>query len=167
MAIEQKPLSIKERAIKDLSIGDLSEDFRRQPATMARYGFLHARAADAVREQDENLDLVFSELYAEYREQDPDAKENDCKAYIRASKNYQQAQRGKRKAHYNADILRAAVRAFETKRDMLIQLGSDRRADFQSSVLSVGEKNKGQVNKTKRAEQVIRESFAGKRKKGR
>jgi hypothetical protein len=154
---------IRKKAIDALSIGDLSEEFRRQPASMARWGFMHARAADNVRQTDEALELAFSELYAEYREQDPDAKENDCKAYIRTSKKYQAAQRARRKAHYNSDVLKAAVKAFECKRDMLIQLGSDRRADFQSSVLSIGEKSKRQVNRTKRAEQLIRESFTGKR----
>jgi len=128
----------RQEIIRQLSIGaDLAEEFTTCPAYFARYAFLHARAMDAVRKAEDTLELLFSELYAEYREEHDDAKENDCKAYIRSDTGYREAQRELRRAKRQSDTFKAAVRAFELKRDMLMQLGADRRNDLVGTDIDV------------------------------
>ena len=41
-----------------------------------------------------------------------------------------------RRARYNADVLKAGVRAFEMRRDMLIQLGAQFRAEQDASAMA-------------------------------
>lgn len=120
-----------QQIMEQLAIGaSLEEEFRTCPAHFARYAFLHARAMDSVRQAEDQLELLFGLLYAEYREDNADAKENDCKAYIRSDERYKEGQQALRAAKRRSDTFKAAVRAFELKRDMLMQLGADRRNDL-------------------------------------
>jgi hypothetical protein len=128
----------------------LDREFKRQSAYFALWAFRHARAEDAVRRAEEQVELVFARLYAAYRRQHTDAKENDCKSYIRRSKSHKAAVKAVRIAKFNRDILKAAVRAFEMRRDMLVQLGADARSELSSTDLST---------KVRKASKVVRRTY--------
>lgn len=145
MAVDQDEI------LSELGISsDLSEEFTKQASYYAHWGFTSVRAADRVRMLEERKELVFSQLYAEYREKNPkDSKENDCKAYIRKHSLYKEVSKKLREAEQQQDILKIAVRAFEMRRDMLIQLGAQHRAEFDSTDLSL-------KKKAQRASKIIR-----------
>jgi hypothetical protein len=115
---------------------DLSHEFSSQAAYYAHWAYAHARAQDQVRLLEERADLLFSRLYQEYRSDNSAAKENDCKAFIRQDRQYKAVQKRLRRARYNADVLKAGVRAFEMRRDMLIQLGAQFRAEQDASAMA-------------------------------
>lgn len=140
--------TLSSKVQRDLSIGDLTEEFEKQAGRFFYYGYQRARAEDRVRQLEEKLDLQFGDLYAEYRQENPDAKENDCKAYIRGNESYQQTQAALRKARLNADVLKSACRAFDQKESMLMQLGADRRSALDSSDLDMKKKKAAEVIKS-------------------
>lgn len=120
---------------------DLAEEFMKQSGYFAYWAFKAARAYDAVRKLEEQQELTFSQLYAEYRAKHPkDSKENDCKSYIRRHQTYKTINQRLRRAQRNADVFKAAVRAFEMRRDMLMQLGAQNRAEYKSTDLSLSAK---------------------------
>jgi len=118
--------------LAELAIGaDLSEEFRKQPTYYAHWAFLAARAADEVRKYEERADRVFAQLYTEFKKKQPEAKENDCKSYIRRNPEYRTIQQRLRRSNYNLDVLKSAVKAFEMKSSMLNQLGAQHRAELE------------------------------------
>lgn len=121
--------------LEELDISsDLATEFTKQSGYFAYWAFKAARAYDLVRQYEEKQELVFSQLYSEYREKHPkDSKENDCKAYVRKHALYKATTQRLRQAQRSADILRAAVKAFEMRRDMLMQLGAQHRAEYAST----------------------------------
>jgi hypothetical protein len=120
--------------LEELAIGpDLDTEFRKQAAYFAYRAFQSASAHDRVRLLEERVDLLFSRLYAKYRSGYKDAKENDCKSYIRKHKSYKLAQEHLRIAKSSADILKVAVKAFEMRSSMLMQLGAMARAEYEST----------------------------------
>jgi hypothetical protein len=142
--------------LKEMSIGDLTKEFARQAGLFARRGFQHARAEDQVRKWEERVDMLFGQFYEAYREIEPDAKENDCKAYIRRQPDYRKAQASLRRARYNSMVLKYAVKAFEVKGSMLMQLGADRRAEFENVDRLL--QNMGPSDRKRKAERIIRDN---------
>lgn len=139
---------------------DLAEEFMKQSGYFAYWAFKAARSYDQVRMLEERAELVFSHLYAEYRSKHPkDSKENDCKAYVRKHSLFKATAKKLRTAQRTADILKAAVRAFEMRRDMLIQLGAQNRAEHQSTDLSLSAK-------AKKATAVVRKAAKARRTRG-
>lgn len=130
---------------------DLSSEFSSQPSHFAHYAFQHARAEDMVRKCEERVELLFYQLYGAYRDDNPGAKENDCKSFIRQSVKHKRATKALHEAKKTRDVIKAAVRAFEMRRDMLIQLGANARAEFEGTDL-------GMNKKVARATKVIRET---------
>jgi hypothetical protein len=148
MTTSPDPKKAFTEAMQQLSIGaDLTREFMRQASYVAVWVYRHARAEDQVRRWEEHADLLFSKLYAEYREQEPGSKENDCKAYIRQDASYKEAQIRLRQARFTASVFKGFTRAFEQKRDMLMMLGADRRKEMDSTDLDV---------KRRRAERAIK-----------
>lgn len=130
MAEHETPDELSAELADQLPIGsDLQHEFAAQPAYYARWATLHARALDQVRKWEEREEVLFSRLYARYREHNPGAKENDCKAYIRRSQRYSDCRAQLASARHDADMLRGAVKAFEMRRDMLMQLGAMERQE--------------------------------------
>jgi hypothetical protein len=124
----------EETILEELAIGpDLDSEFRKQSAYFAYRAFQSASAQDRVRLLEERVDLLFSRLYAKYRSTHKDAKENDCKSYIRKHSKYKLAQKQLRDAKSSADILKVAVKAFEMRSAMLMQLGAMARAEHEST----------------------------------
>jgi hypothetical protein len=131
MTIRIERMELERTLLSQLAItADLDREFRTQPALYASWGFLVARAEDKVRKLEERHDLVFSELYAKYRRSHADAKENDCKAYVRKAARYRAVQDALNRAKLERDIMKAGYRAFETKTSMLMGLGARARAEL-------------------------------------
>lgn len=151
--------------VDELAISsDLTAEFRDQSAHYAHWAFLAARAADRVRLLEERVELSFAELYAAYRDEHEDAKENDCKSYIRRQPEHKAMTQKLRRAQHDADVLKAAVRAFEMRRDMLIQLGAQFRAEEAASGMGAPRPHKqSREEMIKRAGQIVRKTYAGKR----
>ncbi len=137
---------------------DLSTEFIKQASYYAHWAFLSARAQDTVRANEERVELSFYQLYREYKEEHSSAKENDCKSYVRCKPRHKKLIRALRQSQYNADLMRAAVRAFEMRRDMLVQLGAQNRAEHDSTDLKI---------KAQKATKVIKKTFGKKKFKPR
>lgn len=124
----------EENILEELAIGpDLDSEFRKQAAYFAYRGFQAAGAQDRVRLLEERVELLFARLYAKYRSSHKDAKENDCKSYIRKHSKFKLAQKQVRDAKLSADTLKVAVKAFEMRSAMLMQIGAMVRAEYEST----------------------------------
>lgn len=149
------PEDIEKDVSEQLAISsELDAEFRNQAAYFAHWAFLHARSQDFVRQMEERVEVSFYELYDEFRKDHSDAKENECKSYVRTHKHHQQLTSASRKAQYQADILKATVRAFEMRRDMLVQLGAQHRAEMEGTDLKTA---------ARKASRVVRDSYKGRR----
>lgn len=158
--------------LAELSVSDLTEEFHKQAGRFARAAFRHARAEDQVSMWEERVDLIFSKFYKQHRDENDDAKENDCKAFIRQQSKYRVAQDRLRRAKYTAAVLKAAVKAFEVKGSMLMQLGADRRAEYSNvdlptTPVGTARRTKRSSDRMAEAEKVIRESMAPPRRRKR
>ena len=152
---ELLPEDIEQNVGDELSISsDLQAEFQSQAAYFANWAFLHARAQDFVRALEERVEVSFYELYDEFRKEHSDAKENECKSFVRTHKHHQQLTAALRKGQFQADILKATVRAFEMRRDMLMQLGAQARAENESTDLKTA---------ARKATKVVRDSYQGRR----
>jgi hypothetical protein len=143
----------------ELSVSsDLSREFAEQANRFASWGFEHATAEAEARRTEEAKDVIWAKLQLKYRARHSTAKENEVKAYITRHKAYRAAVQAWHKAKYNRDILRIAVESFKQRKDMLVQLGADKRAELDQTDLSL-------KKKTARANKVIKESLAKKTRK--
>lgn len=134
MAKARTAAELEEEVVEELTISDdLDTEFMRQASYFAHWAFRHARAEDSVRKHEEFVDLQFAQLYAAHKEKHPDSKENESKSFVRKSQQYKVAVKSMQGAKLARDILKAAVRAFEMRRDMLIQLGANRRHEYEGS----------------------------------
>lgn len=137
--------------LKELAIGsDLSEEFSRQASYFASWGFEHATAEAEARRSEEAKDVIGARLDKKYRANHKSPKENEVKAYVTCHKAYRAAVKKWHEAKFNRDILRIAVESFKQRKDMLVQLGADKRAELDQTDLSLRKK-------TKRANKVLRE----------
>jgi len=144
------PGNIEKEVARQLDISaDLSSEFSSQSAYFARWAYLHARAQDFVRKLEEQVEVSFYELYNAYRRKHSDAKENECKAHVRTHLGHKKLTRALRAAQFQTDILKVTLRAFEMRRDMLIQLGAQYRSELDGTDLKT---------KAKRATRILRES---------
>lgn len=124
----------EQEVMEEIAISsDLDTEFIKQSAFFAHWSFLAARAQDAMRALEEKVEVSFYELYNEYRQDHSDAKENECKSFVRTHAKHQRLTAGLRRSQYQADILKAAVRAFDMRKDMLVQLGALRRHEHDST----------------------------------
>ncbi len=145
--------TIRQAVLEELGISsDLEREFGRQASYYADWAFKHARAASRVRKLEERSELIFSKLYSQHKRDHRDAKENDCKAFIRSHQRYKEVMHELRQAQYEADVLKVAVRSFDMRRDMLMQLGAQHRSEYQSSGMSL-------KAKSDRASRIVRKSF--------
>lgn len=141
--------------ISDLEVGaDLDEQFKRLPGTFFHYAYQHARAEDACRKAEEMLNLTNAKLYASYKKKFPSSKENEAKSYVHRSKQYIAAQDEYSEAKFQRDIIKAGVEAFRIKKDMLVQLGANQRAEYEGTDLKT---------KTRAASKVVKETYNKKR----
>lgn len=137
--------------VQDLAVGpDLNEEFSRLPGTFFHYAYQHAKAEDACRRAEERLGLINAKAYAKYKEKFPSSKENEAKSHVQRSKAYREAQDEFSATKYNRDIIKAGVEAFRIKKDMLVQLGADRRAEYEGTDLKT---------KARSASKVVKKSY--------
>lgn len=157
-------MDLEQTLMDELAISaDLNHEFSRQAGSFAHYAFQLARAEDLVRQLEERAELLFAKHYSAYRQKHPkDSKENDCKSYIRRTKEYQGAVSSLHKAKHNRDILKAGVRAFEMRRDMLIQLGAMYRMEIEGTDL----KTRNLKSRVKGATNVVRKTVRKRTRKG-
>jgi hypothetical protein len=148
---------MKNDILEELEIGsDLSEEFSRQASYFAHWGFEHAGAESEVRRTEENKDLMWAKLQAKYRKENAGAKENEVKAYVIRNSNYRKAIELWNTAKYNRDILKVAIESFRQRKDMLIQLGADKRSELDSTDMSIRRKSEkaGRILKQKTEERT-------------
>jgi hypothetical protein len=158
-----QPIKTKD-IIDQLGISaDLRKEFEEQAAIYAYWAFQCAKANELVRKYEERHDLLFSRFYAEYRDQHAGAKENDCKSHIRVQSEYVDCQDRLKKARYNADVYKAAAKAFEMRATMLTQLGAMTRVERETSTLTGSTVKKTREALSSKATRVGA-NLAGKRK---
>ena len=145
-------MSDKQQEILDeLAIdSDLSEEFSRQASYFASWGFEHAVAEAEARRTEEAKDVTGARLGRKYRGEHKAPKEAEIKEYVTRHPAYRKAVKLWHDAKFNRDILRIAVESFKQRKDMLVQLGADKRAELDQTDLSLRKK-------TKRANKILRE----------
>lgn len=152
---EQLPEDIRSDVMEQLSISsDLPTEFSSQATYFAHWAFLNARAQDFVRALEERVEVSFFELYDEYRSTHSDAKENECKSFVRTHEKHKKLTTALRRGQFQCDLLKATVRAFEMRRDMLIQLGAQHRAELEGTDLRTS---------ARKATRIVKDSFRGRR----
>jgi len=148
---------LQDQVMDELSItSDLPTEFAKQAAYFAHYAFLHARAMDFVRELEEQVEVSFYELYDEYRGGHSDAKENECKSFVRTHAKHQRLTQGLRAGQFQSDVMKATVRAFEMRKDMLVQLGAQYRAEMDGTDLKTS---------VRKATKIVKDSYHGKKER--
>jgi hypothetical protein len=152
--IEKNPDEFGEKELEVMEqiaiTSNLEMEFTRQSSLFARWSFLSARTQDVVRGLEEQVEISFYELYDEYRQDHHDAKENECKSFVRTHADHQRLTANLRDAQHNADVLKAAVKAFEMRASMLMQLGAARRSEYDSTDMKI---------RTESATKVIRKTL--------
>lgn len=157
------PITLKQMEatiLQELDISsDLEDEFTKQSGFFAYWAFKNARAMDRVRQLEERQELVFSQLYAKFRADNPkESKENDCKAYVRRHRLYKKVSSELRIAKRSADTFKVAVRAFEMRQGMLMQLGAQDRAEWHSTDPSL-------KARTKKANAIVRKAAKTRRRR--
>lgn len=143
---------VEREIVDELSISDdLDAEFKHQASFFANWGFRHAHAEDEARRAEEDLELVFAGLYRAYKKKYPDSKETEAKSYVKKHKDHKAAMVKFQRAKMVRDIMKIAVRAFEIRRDMLIQLGANRRQEYDGADLSIRKKAKLATKVVKKA----------------
>jgi hypothetical protein len=147
--------------LDDIAIGaNLSEEFATNCSTFASWGFVHARAKAEARRTEETKDVIWAKLQLKYRKEHKAPKENEVKAWCTKHPAYRKAVLKWNEAKYHRDVIHAAVEAFRQRKDMLVQLGADKRAELDTTDLSL-KKKIGRANK------VLRETIGKKPKRKR
>lgn len=149
----------KQDILDEVAIGqDLSQEFARQASYFAEWGFAHATAEAEARRTEEAKDVTWAKLQLYYRRKHKSPKENAVKAWIMRHQLYRDVVTAWHQAKYHRDVLRVAVESFKQRKDMLIQLGADKRADLDMTDLSMRKK-------IDRANKVLRKVTKPRRRK--
>ncbi len=144
-------MSTQQEILNELAVSsDLSEEFSRQASYFASWGFEHATAEAEARRTEEAKDVMGARLGKKYRREHKAPKEAEVKEYVTRHPAYRRAVKAWHDAKFARDILRIAVESFKQRKDMLVQLGADKRAELDQTDLSLRKK-------TKRANKVLRE----------
>lgn len=122
----------------EVSETNLSKAMIRQAPLFARYSALAAKAQFQADRADQQVDLVEAELDSDIRD-DMNAKgikitENLVKAAIIRHPKYQKAVTRYNEAKAIAEMVKTAADSFRHRRDMLIQMGADRREEMKGAV---------------------------------
>jgi hypothetical protein len=143
---EQEIDGLEQEIISQLEISsDLSEEFKKQSVFYASWASMGARARAMVRSSEEMVEKSFCMYYAKYRSDHAAAKENDCKAYILSRKSHLKRVQRARRAQYYADMVKVAERAFDMRKDMLMQLGALFRKEYDNTDLNVARKKANDI----------------------
>lgn len=121
-----------------INIENLQEDFQKQPSLFFQYGEELALADAAERNAKLNLETIEATKFLFYKKEFEDKKEkynndilNSCVKtdveYIETYKKYIEAQKSKLLAKMKVD-------AFMQRKDMLIQLGANMRAEMNNFI---------------------------------
>jgi hypothetical protein len=143
--------NVKSEILEELAIGpDLSLEFERQAPYFASWGFDHATAEAEARRTEEAKDVMGARLGKKFRREHKAPKEAEVKEYVTRHPAYRRAVKAWHDAKFARDILRIAVESFKQRKDMLVQLGADKRAELDQTDLSLRKK-------TRRATKILRE----------
>lgn len=122
----------------EISESNLSKAMIRQAPLFARYSALAAKAQFQADRADQQVDLVEAELDSDIRD-DMNAKgvkitESMVKAAVIRHPKYQKAVTRYNEAKAIAEMVKTAADSFRHRRDMLIQMGADRREEMKGAV---------------------------------
>lgn len=118
--------------------GNLQEEFMRHAERFAFWGTAHELAVDIVNRLSARLKRVYAELDAEKRQEfvltATKSTEKMVENVVITDPRYIDAQEELFEAEKQAGLLKAARDAMMSRRDMLIQLGSTARAEYQADI---------------------------------
>ena len=130
---------------------DLNTEFIHQASKFNKFATTEAQAKAKLMNAKLRLEIVDAEITKKVREDftksGVKATEKMVNSEVILSKEYQAAQKALIKASCDADIAKAAKEAFMQRKDMLIQLGSAKRAEMDHSGLSIREQAKETLGK--------------------
>lgn len=117
---------------------NISLAMTRQASLFAHYSMLAHKAQFQADRADQQVDLVEAQLDQKYRDAfasaGTKATENMIKSAIIKDTKYQKTLMRKHEAKAIAEMVKSAADSFRHRRDMLIQVGADLRAEAQGSV---------------------------------
>jgi len=120
----------------------INEDLQNQPSLFAWYAVLEELAEAELQEAKLALDLVEAELDAHYRSTLEKVTETKISNKIKSSEEYIKAKVAVNEARKKVGILKAIREAFSHRKDMLIALASNMRAQADPEIFIRKEKVK-------------------------
>lgn len=124
----------KELAIDTSSLSALNSNLASQPSRYAWYSVLHAMAKNLVatceRDFERTYAMLDKELRMQHMKKDEKITDKGIDAAIKRSKKYGIACKALIEAKYNANLLQAAVKAFEQRKDDLQTISSNIRSEM-------------------------------------
>lgn len=138
--MEQVKLYSNEEFLNDIKINpnDLPYEFQHQPTLYYKYAIEFMEADGAEKNAKHQLEKVEANLFIIIRDEFIEAKEkftNDLiTAHIKKHDDYLRAYKEYLQAQINRVIARSRVDAFIQRKDMLIQLGANYRAEMDSYI---------------------------------
>jgi len=112
----------------------INEDLKNQPSFFAYYAVLTEKAQSELAEAKAALELLEATLDAQFRSEETKTTETMIKNRIRLDKSYQEALEVFNTLKLNVGLLSAAKEAFYHRKDILISLASNMRAQMDASV---------------------------------
>ena len=143
--------------------GDIGDAYRKQPGLRARFGFMAARAKAEVARLKEQRDLIAADIYGEAakkirrRKGEAIGSEEEGRAYkweiereVKRAPQMLRAVRALRRARLDEDILKAACTSLDHRKEMLISLGADHRAELGSHITMLSNEAKDRLGHRRR-----------------
>jgi hypothetical protein len=138
-----KDLDIKTTQINEMLIG--------QPSMFAWYGVLAALAKSKANKKYSQLKQLQASKYLYYRDQLGKATEATVDAAIKSDEAYIKLESEYQQSEYEAQVLLIAREAFEQRKDMLISLSSNMRAEMDDDLAILKDKVRDKIANARRA----------------
>ena len=142
----------------------LDEAFRNQSALRAYYGAMAANADMAAAKAKARFEILEAALYKKYRdtaaETGTKVTEKSLESQVKIDKEWSKAKGAYITAQCEADIARAFVSSLIDRRDMLIQLGADRRDETKGQMRGMAAQ--AEADRVDRIREMARQAYPNK-----
>lgn len=156
----------EKQVLRQLRIGgDISDAYKKQPGLRARFGFMAARAKAEAARLKEQREQIAADIYGEaarrirQRKGEAIGSEEEGRAYkweiereVKRDPRMMRAVRALRRARLDEDILKAACISLDHRKEMLISLGADHRAELGSHITLLSNEAKERLGHRRKAD---------------
>jgi hypothetical protein len=130
----------------EIDENNLSPEFSQQPSLQAWWGTLAENAQHALRQEEADFEVFEATLANKIREtaaeMNPPVKMSEAKIVEMVKSDLAYTSRLARinNAKHQAELLKVAIRAIESKASMLISLGAQKRSEMEMTNIKINEK---------------------------